>query len=66
MGKIIKRTIEAVIYVSSNGRETPLQQMEDPHLVNAFGQACASGDEALIKSLREEIQRRLSEAKSQE
>lgn len=40
MGKILKKTVEQVIYVSSDGRETILSNMADPHLVNAFGQAC--------------------------
>ena len=42
MGTIERETITHEVYVSSDGRRTPLQQMADPHLVNAFGQSISS------------------------
>lgn len=77
MGKIITKTVEQTIYVSSDGRETVLTDMADPHLVNAFGQACQREKSAplswastpnetkqLVNALRTEILRRMQLCKS--
>lgn len=77
MGKIVTKTVEQVTYISSDGRETVLSDMADPHLVNAFGQACQQKEpnilrrdpesvenDQLVKALRGEILRRLALCKS--
>ena len=76
MGKIITKEVKQTIYVSSDGRETVLSDMADPHLVNAFGQACQRDKEGLswattpleakvlVNALRAEILRRMEVCKS--
>ena len=79
MGKILTKTIEQTVYVSNDGKETVLTEMNDAHLVNAFGHACKKSlpegalswtrtsnteHELLSKALRAEILRRLAICKS--
>lgn len=68
MGHIEQQTVTTSVYVSSDGRSTPLDKMQDAHLVNAFGQAAQADperDEKMIKTLRNELLRRLALCKSQ-
>lgn len=39
MSKIITKVIELEVYVSEEGKQTPLKEMGDMHLINAFGKA---------------------------
>lgn len=69
--KITKRTIEQYVYTTSKGVEIPLAEMEDKHLINAFGVACVGFEDAregtpesreaknALNILREEIARRM-------
>lgn len=64
--QIKKKTIEQFIYVSENGRETPVREMNPVHLVNALLKAQMELDNAnegyniteykgIIKLLKDEV-----------
>lgn len=77
MGKIISKTVTQDIYVSNDGKETVLTEMNHAHLVNAFGQACANKKDGLswsmpdsqkqeiVNKLRDEILRRIHDKNEQ-
>lgn len=60
MRKIIKKTVTVEVYVSGDGRETPVTEMAGTHLVNAFAMAVRNDDEDIIGVLKKEIQRRIN------
>jgi hypothetical protein len=53
------------IYVSENGRETPLTDMHPKHLLNAYLKAEQEGQEAVSGILRDELLRRLTSSSQQ-
>lgn len=69
--KVTKKTVEEWIYTTSKGDEIPLRDMNDKHLVNAFGVACVAFEDAregtqesrdakqALNVLRDEITRRM-------
>ena len=57
---IERRTITQEIYISEDGRETPVFEMGTNHLINAFGKACQEDNEQVKHSLKKEIIRRIA------
>lgn len=76
--EILVKRIEQKFYVSSDGRETPLEQMNDSHLLNAFAKADRENNnetispeyrkrrEPIVTELRIEILRRMKGEKEDE
>lgn len=59
MSKIKKVTVTQEIYISSDGRETPVTEMNPQHLVNAYGRAIFDDDNETTGVLEREILRRI-------
>ena len=47
------------VYVSEDGRETPVTAMDDRHLVNAFAKSVEEESNVTKDVLKEELMRRL-------
>jgi len=58
--RIISKTITQILYVSEDGRETPVTEMGATHIVNALLKAEREEEPAIVEVLKKEIVRRLT------